>query len=89
MVIDGWRLDVPMEINDDAFWPSFQICGQRLLILMRTFVEKFGIMHSGGYREISFDAVMNYIFSWSTMSFAGGAYIDATDYHRDHLSFQE
>jgi neopullulanase len=68
--IDGWRLDVPEEIDDGAFWcefrrivkeanPNAYLCG-----------EIWGEAKEwlGGDR---FDAVMNYLFTSSTLSFFG------------------
>ena len=84
--IDGWRLDVPMEIDDDAFWRHFRyvvktanpdayICGEIWDDAQRWL------------QGDQFDAVMNYIFSWASMSYAGASTL-RTDYHRDHLSLQ-
>ncbi len=68
--IDGWRLDVPHEIEDDAFWRDFRhvvkdtnpqayICG-----------EIWGEAKHWLQGDM-FDAVMNYTFSWSSMSYFG------------------
>ena len=60
--VDGWRLDVPSEINDDSFWQEFRsrvkaanpdayICGE--------------IWHDARHwlQGDQFDAVMNYLFT--------------------------
>jgi neopullulanase len=72
--IDGWRLDVPAEINDPAFWKEFRrlvkgvnpqayICG-----------EIWG--HAEEWlKGDRFDATMNYTFAWSTMSFIGADHL--------------
>lgn len=84
--IDGWRLDVPMEIDDDAFWRHFRhvvkaanpdayICGEVWENAQRWL------------RGDQFDAVMNYIFSWATMSFTGARTL-RMDYKRNHLSLE-
>jgi neopullulanase len=81
--IDGWRLDVPEEINDDSFWQEFRrvvkgvnpnayICG-----------EIWGEA-TRWLRGDQFDAVMNYIFTWTTMSFFGGKTL-RSDYRKAHL----
>lgn len=69
--IDGWRLDVPQEIDDDDFWREFRrrvkginpdawICG-----------EIWGDARRWLAGDM-FDAVMNYLFSRATLSFVGG-----------------
>ncbi len=84
--IDGWRLDVPAEIDDDDFWRRFRtrvkavnpdayICGE--------------IWHEARrwLKGDQFDAVMNYIFTWATLSFCGASTL-RTDYDRQHLSLE-
>lgn len=84
--IDGWRLDVPMEIDDDAFWRHFRH------VVKRANPEAYicGEIWENAQRWLQgdqYDAVMNYIFSWSAMSFAGAGTL-RTDYNREHLSLQ-
>ena len=68
--IDGWRLDVPADIDDDSFWQEFRqvvkkanpdayICGE--------------IWHEAQHwlQGDQFDAVMNYIFTWNALGFFG------------------
>jgi len=68
--IDGWRLDVPADIDDDSFWQEFRrivkkanpdayICGE--------------IWHEAQrwLQGDQFDAVMNYIFTWNALCFFG------------------
>lgn len=68
--IDGWRLDVPSEIDDDEFWCQFRqvvkdanpqayICG-----------EIWGPAQRWLQGD-QFDAVMNYQFTGAALSFAG------------------
>lgn len=84
--IDGWRLDVPAEIDDDAFWQQFRttvkaanpdayICGE--------IWEEARRWLQGD----QFDAVMNYTVSWAAMTYCG---FDALrqDYERNHLSLK-
>lgn len=69
--IDGWRLDVPGDIDDDAFWQEFRrrvkkinpeayICGE--------------IWHDARrwLQGDQFDSVMNYLFTKATMGFFVG-----------------
>ncbi|GAA5215509.1 glycoside hydrolase family 13 protein [Corallincola platygyrae] len=81
--IDGWRLDVPEEIDDEAFWQAFRrevkainpdayICG-----------EIWG--HAADWlKGDRFDATMNYTFAWSAMSFVGAATL-RRDYIKEHM----
>ena len=81
--IDGWRLDVPQEIDDVLFWQKFRrivksanpeayICGE--------IWEEADSWLQGD----QFDAVMNYIFTWATLGFLGGPSV-RSDYQREHL----
>jgi neopullulanase len=76
--IDGWRLDVPEEINDPDFWRQFRqvvkaanpeayLCGE--------------IWHPAPewLQGDRFDAVMNYLFSRAALGFFGAATL-RTDY---------
>ncbi|MDX1654008.1 MAG: glycoside hydrolase family 13 protein [Candidatus Competibacteraceae bacterium] len=68
--IDGWRLDVPNEIDDPEFWRDFRrvakevnpqayLCGE-IWVDAREWLQ--------GDR---FDGVMNYLFTWPVLSFFG------------------
>jgi len=95
--IDGWRLDVPDEINDDEFWREFRrqvksvnpeayICGEIWLEAHRWL------------KGDMFDSVMNYLFTRACISFfikdidektlEGTAYVGRTTRH-DAASFGE
>jgi neopullulanase len=68
--IDGWRLDVPAEIDDDAFWQEFR------RIVKNTNREAYICGEIWGkaqrwLRGDQFDAVMNYIFTGLALSFFG------------------
>ena len=73
--IDGWRLDVPAEINDDSFWQEF-----------RTRVKKVNpeayivgeIWHEAQrwLQGDQFDAVMNYMFTKANLGFFTDGKID-------------
>lgn len=80
--IDGWRLDVPADIDDDAFWQEFRqivknanpeayICGE--------------IWHQAQrwLQGDQFDAVMNYIFTWNALSFFGADSLRTDWKHKD------
>lgn len=83
---DGWRLDVPNEIDDDAFWQEFRevvkaanpqayICGEIWRDARRWL------------QGDQFDAVMNYTFAWAAMSFFGAETL-RTDYKHDQLTLE-
>ncbi|MEQ8848619.1 glycoside hydrolase family 13 protein [Botrimarina sp.] len=86
MGIDGWRLDVPHEIDDDDFWRTFRqvvkgenpeayICGE---------------IWSEARRWLQgdqFDAVMNYVFTGPVISFFA-ADTFRQDYLHPHLPFK-
>ena len=56
--IDGWRLDVPNEIDDDEFWREFRRrVGASILTL--TSSVRSGAMRTAGCGD-QFDAVMNH-----------------------------
>ncbi|GGA62791.1 alpha-amylase [Neiella marina] len=84
--IDGWRLDVPGEIDDDEFWREFRrrvkainpnayICGE---IWQRATHWLQGDM---------FDATMNYEFCSLTLSYFGYQAL-RDDYHKNNLPLQ-
>jgi neopullulanase len=81
--IDGWRLDVPGDIDDDSFWQEFRarvkaknpeayICGE--------IWDKADRWLQGD----QFDAVMNYPMGTAALSFFG-AHSLKTDYRQNHL----
>ncbi len=68
--IDGWRLDVPAEIDDDAFWQEFRH------VVKQANPEAYicGEIWGPATRWLQgdqFDAVMNYLFMGATLSFVG------------------
>ena len=80
--IDGWRLDVPEEINDDAFWREFR------QIVKRVNPEAYivGEIWHEARRWLQgdmFDAVMNYQITGPILSFFGGNNTNQTWSHRD------
>lgn len=73
--IDGWRLDVPAEIDDDTFWREFRY---RVKSINPDAYIVGEIWHEaqrwlGGDQ---FDAVMNYLLTAAVMSFCGGTSLD-------------
>jgi neopullulanase len=84
--IDGWRLDVPAEIDDDDFWRTFRqrahavnpeayLCGEIWEDARRWL------------KGDQFDGVMNYIFTWTVLSFCGAETL-RRDYKRAHLTIK-
>jgi neopullulanase len=84
--IDGWRLDVPAEIDDDTFWQEFRrvvknanpeayLCGE--------------IWHDARrwLRGDQFDAVMNYLFTSPVLSFFGAKTL-RPDYNPRNLTLK-
>lgn len=75
--IDGWRLDVPNEIDDDSFWQEFR------RVVKGTNPETYivGELWGPSQRWLQgdqFDAVMNYGFSRAAMGFFGAKTLDTT-----------
>jgi len=84
--IDGWRLDVPMEIDDDSFWQEFR----RVVKGANPEAYIVGEIWEEAQRWLQgdqFDATMNYIFSWAAMSYCGGHTL-RPGYHHEHLRLQ-
>jgi neopullulanase len=76
--IDGWRLDVPEEINDDEFWREFR----RVVKGANPEAYIVGEIWFDANRWLQgdqFDAVMNYIFDRACLGFFGGESLDVTE----------
>ena len=69
--IDGWRLDVPAEIDDEAFWQEFRRAAGRSA-RMRTSSARSGTSPPSGCCGDRFDALMNYPLAEAILGFAGG-----------------
>ncbi|HBY97393.1 MAG: alpha-amylase family glycosyl hydrolase [Ardenticatenaceae bacterium] len=69
---DGWRLDVPNEINDDAFWRTFRT---RVKTENPDAYIVGEIWHEAGrwLQGDMFDGVMNYLFTRAIVGFVVGA----------------
>ena len=75
--VDGWRLDVPAEIDDDVFWQEFR----RVVKGANPEAYIVGeIWHDARrwLRGDQFDAVTNYIFNRACIGFFGGERLDTT-----------
>ena len=70
--IDGWRLDVPNEIDDDEFWREFR----RRVKAANPEAYLVGEIWDAAERWLQgdqFDATMNYVFTRLVTGFFGGA----------------
>ena len=68
--IDGWRLDVPADIDDDSFWQEFR----RVVKDANPDAYLCGEIWPEAQRWLQgdqFDAVMNYLFAWNALCFFG------------------
>ena len=73
--IDGWRLDVPDEIDDEAFWQEFRRrC--RAIRPDAYLVGEIWQVAPDWLRGDRFDALMNYPLGEAILGFAGGAHLD-------------
>jgi cyclomaltodextrinase len=69
--VDGWRLDVPSEIDDDAFWREFR----RRVKAINPSAYIVGEIWGDARRWLQgdqFDAVMNYLFARACLGFFVG-----------------
>jgi neopullulanase len=84
---DGWRLDVPNEIDDDAFWQEFR----QAVKAANPEAYIVGEIWGDGRRWLQgdqFDAIMNYVFMGQTLYFFGGKSL-RTNYIRDNFTWHE
>lgn len=73
--IDGWRLDVPAEIDDDEFWREFR----RRVRAVNPEAYIVGEIWHEAQRWLQgdqFDAVMNYLFTAAALNFFAGAHLN-------------
>lgn len=76
--IDGWRLDVPNEIDDDAFWQEFR----RRCKTANPEAYIVGELWGEAQRWLQgdqFDGQMNYLFARAAFGFFVGEQMDQTD----------
>jgi len=73
--IDGWRLDVPAEINDDSFWQEFR---RRVRAINPEAYIVGEIWHESKrwLQGDQFDAVMNYLVTSACLGFFPGKHLD-------------
>jgi len=73
--IDGWRLDVPGEINDDSFWQEFR---RRVRDINPEAYIVGEIWHEAQrwLQGDQFDATMNYLVTAAALSYFGGRHLD-------------
>jgi neopullulanase len=79
--IDGWRLDVPAEINDDGFWQEFR----RRVKAINPEAYIVGEIWEESQRWLrgdQFDAVMNYLVTIASLSFFTGKHLDQQETNR-------
>jgi len=69
--IDGWRLDVPAEINDDEFWREFRSRVRAVNPEAYVVGEIWGEAQRWLQGD-QFDAVMNYLFARACLGFFSG-----------------
>jgi neopullulanase len=85
--IDGWRLDVPAEIDDEPFWQEFRRrC--RAIRPDAYLVGEVWRVAPEWLRGDRFDALMNYPLGEAILGFAGGAHLDmgiVTTHHEYRL----
>ncbi len=73
--IDGWRLDVPEEIADEAFWQEFRTrC--RAVNPDAYLVGEIWAVAPDWVRGDRFDGLMNYPLGEAILGFAGGSRLD-------------
>ena len=79
--IDGWRLDVPNEIDDDEFWREFR---RRCRAINAECYIVGEIWHDAQrwLQGDQFDAVMNYVFTRAAFGYLIGDNMDQSDTHR-------
>ena len=86
--IDGWRLDVPAEIEDQTFWPEFR-ARVRAVRPDAYLVGEIWTESPEWLRGDRFDALMNYPLGLAILGFASGGRIDqaAIDGQADYRRF--
>lgn len=84
--IDGWRLDVPNEINDDEFWQTFrQRC--KAVNPEAYIVGELWWEAERWLQGDQFDGQMNYLFTRAALGFLAGEQMDQSDTVRSGLGY--
>lgn len=73
--IDGWRLDVPQDIEDPTFWPEFR-ARVRAINPEAYLVGEIWVDAPDWLTGDRFDALMNYPLTMAILGFVGGTHID-------------
>jgi cyclomaltodextrinase / maltogenic alpha-amylase / neopullulanase len=81
--IDGWRLDVPAEIQDETFWQEFRR-RVRAINPEAYLVGEIWQVAPEWLRGDRFDALMNYPLAEAILSFAGTGHHDRALLDRHH-----
>ena len=76
--IDGWRLDVPNEIDDDEFWREFRRRCKAVNADAYIVGELWGEAHRWLQGD-QFDGQMNYLFTRATLGYFAGHNMDQSD----------
>lgn len=78
---DGWRLDVPTEIDDDSFWQEFRRRVRKINPEAYIVAE---IWHESQrwLQGDQFDAIMNYDVTKPVIAFFGGKHLDLKVVHQ-------
>lgn len=79
--IDGWRLDVPGEIDDDSFWQEFRR-RVRKINPEAYIVGEIWLEAQRWLQGDQFDATMNYLLTAGLLSFCGGTHLRMDEVHR-------
>jgi neopullulanase len=83
--IDGWRLDVPNEIDDDSFWQEFRrrvrVGNPDAYIVGEVWHDATRWVNKGDM----WDAVMNYQFTRACIGFFSGGHFDEAALRRTSL----
>lgn len=81
--IDGWRLDVPGEIRDEAFWQEFRRrC--RALDPEAYLVGEIWTVAPAWLRGDRFDALMNYPLAEAILGYVAGSHLDERVVRQHH-----
>lgn len=84
--VDGWRLDVPAEIDDDSFWQEFR----RVVKGANPQAYIVGEIWSDARRWLQgdqFDAVMNYLFTVPAINFFAAETV-RLDYEKEYYDLR-
>ena len=77
---DGWRLDVPAEIDDDSFWHEFRQvvkeANPKAYIVGEIWVNEVDRTGERWLQGDQFDAIMNYGFTAACIGFFVGEWLD-------------